>query len=252
MVHREELAAYLNETLDVHSITDYAPNGLQVEGRDEIRRLVTGVSVSQALFERAVQAEADAILVHHGFFWKGEESRIVGLKAQRLRRLLSVDLNLFAYHLPLDVHPEFGNNAGLAELLECTVEQRVTVRGIPGLLWLGRVATPVTAAALAERLAHTLGQQPVRVGAGTEPIRRIAWCSGGGERLIEEAIAHGAEAFISGELSEPITHIAREAGVHFFAAGHHATERCGVQRLGEHIAATFGIAHEYIEIPNPA
>ncbi|BAU58531.1 Hypothetical protein YbgI [Halorhodospira halochloris] len=252
MLHRDQLEAYLNDYLSVESISDYAPNGLQVEGREEIGRLVTGVSACASLLEKAEAAKADAILVHHGYFWKGEENRIVGYKARRLRRLLCSGMNLFAYHLPLDVHLEVGNNAALGDMLELTNESRYSIKGIPDLLWFGVPGQELSANQLSQRLESVLGQAPLHVGSGPGLIRRIAWCSGGAERLIEQACAYGADAFISGEISEPIPHIAREAGIHYFAAGHHATERGGVQRLGEHIAAKFDIDHQYIEIANPA
>lgn len=252
MVHRDKLEAYLNECLAVSDISDYSPNGLQVEGRGQIRRLVTGVSACAALIEKARAQGADAILVHHGYFWKGEESRIVGYKARRLRMLLCSDISLFAYHLPLDVHSSLGNNAALGRLLELRTDNRYAVNGVPNLLWLGSPQQELTANELSQRLESALDQAPLHISGGPELIRHIAWCSGGAERLIEQAIAHGADAFISGEIAEPIPHIAREAGIHYFAAGHHASERGGVQSLGQHLAEKFDVDHQYIEIANPA
>lgn len=252
MVQRKQLEAYLNDLLAVDNIADYSPNGLQVEGREEVRRLVTGVSASAALIEQAQAAAADAILVHHGYFWKGEESRIVGYKAKRLRLLLGAGINLFAYHLPLDIHLELGNNAALGSMLGLNVATRYSLKGVPDLLWMGYPQLEISANQLSQRLERALEQAPLHISAGPELICRIAWCTGGAERLIEQAIEHGADAFISGEISEPIPHIAREAGIHYFAAGHHATERGGVKRLGQHLASKFDIDHQYIEIPNPA
>lgn len=251
-MHRSQLEAYLNELLAVKEVSDYSPNGLQVEGGEEIGCLVTGVSASADLIEKAQAYGAEALLVHHGYFWKGEESRIVGLKARRLRMLLGSAINLFAYHLPLDIHAELGNNAALGAMLGLHVESRHTVNGVPGLLWMGSPQEEIDPDQLGRRLESALDQAPLHICAGAERIHRIAWCSGGAERLIEQAIALGADAFISGEISEPIPHIAREAGIHYFAAGHHATERGGVQRLGQHLADKFDLDHRYIEIPNPA
>lgn len=252
MVHRNRLEAYLDELLAPSDYPDYAPNGLQVQGGEEVRTLVTGVTASAALLEVALDVGADAVLVHHGYFWKGEDPRVTGMKARRLRLLLGARMSLLAYHLPLDVHPELGNNAGLARLLGLEVEARHTAKGVPGLLWTGRLPEPAGSAVVAERIEHALGPRPVCVDGHQGPIERVAWCSGGADGLIEQAAELGVDAFITGEISEPTAHIARERGICFFAAGHHATERAGVQAVGARLSEALGINHHYVEIDNPA
>ncbi len=252
MVHRWQLSDYLDELLCPERVGDFTPNGLQVEGRAEIRRLMTGVTGSARFLAEAIEADADAVLVHHGYFWKGEPAPVTGMKAHRLRLLLRNDINLFAYHLPLDVHPVFGNNAVLADWLGIQVEGAVEAGGVPGLLWHGQLAEPIDADAFADRLATRLGRWVTPVVAGPHPVRRVAWCSGGGQKFMAAAAALGVDAYFSGEISEPTAHEARELGVHYFAAGHHATERGGVKALGEHLAAHFGLAHRFIDDANPA
>jgi len=246
MVDRSELAAYLDGLLDAARFRDYCPNGLQVEGRDEVRRIVCGVTASQALVDAAVAADADALLVHHGWFWRGEEGRIVGFRRARLKALLARDISLFAYHLPLDAHAELGNNAQLALRMGWAVNGRF---GEQDVGFLGR--TEGTAQDLAGKLALSLGRSPLLVGDAARPLRRIAWCSGGAQGYFEQAIATGADAYVSGEISEQTAHLALESGVPYIAAGHHATERYGVQALGTHLAGRFGIECRYIEIDNP-
>jgi len=238
--------------LGAEAIADFCPNGLQVAGRGEVRRVVSGVTASAALLDAALAAEADAVLVHHGYFWKGEDPRVTGMKAARLRRLLASDVSLIAYHLPLDVHPELGNNACLARVLDVPEPAAEDAMGVPGLLWHGALATPLTASALVARVGGALGRQPLRVGDGPAEIRRIAWCSGGAQKLLAQAAGLGVDAYLSGEISEQTTHEARELGIHYLAAGHHATERGGVQALGERLAARLGIAHRFIDVDNPA
>ncbi len=252
MVHRQALIAYIDERLSAQGISDYCPNGLQVEGRAEIKKLVVGVTASQRFLRAALNAGADAVLVHHGYFWKSESAVVTGMKAERLRLLLNNDVNLLAYHLPLDVHPTLGNNAQLAQLLGIDVAGTVTAGGIPGLLWHGDLAKAQSVAQLAKMLSQSLDHSPVVVEGGSHPVRRVAWCSGGGQRFIVEAARLGVDAYISGEISEPTAHEARELGIHYLAAGHHATERGGVQALGRHLAEHFGLAVEFIDDPNPA
>ncbi len=252
MVQRSRMEAYLSDLLDRSEIADYAPNGLQVEGREEITTLISGVTASAALVEAACDLGADAILVHHGYFWKGEDPRVVGMKARRLQRLLGAGINLFAYHLPLDVHPEVGNNAGLARLLGIVTEMQHTAKGVPGLLWSGRLPAATDPHELAGRLERELGRPPTLVDGGGRAIQRIAWSTGGADGLIEQAAGLGVDAFISGEISEPTAHVARERGVCFFAAGHHATERSGVQAAGARVGEALGVEHRYVEIDNPA
>ncbi len=243
---RIELAAYLDGLLEAGRFRDYCPNGLQVEGRQEVRRIVCGVTASQALLEAALAADADAILVHHGYFWRGEDGRITGIRRARLKTLLENDLSLFAYHLPLDAHAELGNNAQLAVRMGWTVERRFAEQDVG---FLG--CTEGTAQEVAEKLALKLGRLPLLVGDAARPVKRIAWCSGGAQDYFEQAIAAGADVFVSGEISEQTAHLAQESGVPYIAAGHHATERYGVQAVGAHLAERFGIECRYVEIDNP-
>ncbi len=252
MAARAELAAHLEALLRPGDFEDYCPNGLQVEGRAEVRSLVTGVTACRALVERAAAAGAGALLVHHGWFWRGEPAAVVGMKAARLRRLLAADLNLFAYHLPLDAHPEYGNNAQLARRLGLEPAGPL-VPGRPERGCLARAADGPPPAAFAARIGERLGREALRVGPGDErPLRLVGLCTGAGQGMLAAAAAAGADAFVSGEISEQTTHAARELGVHFYACGHHATERYGVQALGAHLAERFGLEHRYIDVDNPA
>ncbi len=248
-MQRTELESYLGQLLDISRFRDYSPNGLQVEGRPEVRKIIAGVSASQALLDEAVAWGADAVLVHHGYFWKGEDGRITGLKKKRLATLLNQDISLFAYHLPLDAHAELGNNAQLARVLGWTVEGRFAEQDMG---FLGSCSEPLAAAELALQVGLALGREPLLVGDGLRPVRRVAWCSGGAQGYFEEAIAAGAELFLSGEISEQTTHLARESGVPFIAAGHHATERYGVRALAAHLAEGFGLDCRFLDIHNPA
>lgn len=240
--------AYLDSLLQPGQFRDYCPNGLQVEGRDEIRCIVAGVTASQALLDAAIAVGADAILVHHGYFWKGEEGRITGLRRRRLGALLKHDINLIAYHLPLDAHPEFGNNAQLACRLGWQPEGRF---GDQDIGWIGRPATSLTVGQLADQVAEALGRAPLLIGERTRPVRRVAWCSGGAQGYFEAAMAAGADLYLSGEISEQTVHLARESGVAYLAAGHHATERGGVQALTAHLSERFGLDGRFIDIDNP-
>ena len=249
-VDREQLSEYLACLLDIGRIRDFSPNGLQVEGRGRIERLVTGVTASLALIDAALADNADAILVHHGYFWRGEDGRITGTRRHRLRRLLANDLNLFAYHLPLDKHAELGNNAQLGRRLGLVRQSQF---GEDDLGWLGLLddVQVRTVGELAERIAQQLGRAPLLIGDPQQPVGRVGWCTGAAQGYLEDAIAAGANTYLSGEISEPTVHLARESGVAYLACGHHATERYGVQALGEHLAAHFGIAHRFIDIANP-
>ena len=244
---RNELASYLDMLLDCGRFRDYCPNGLQVEGRAGIHRIVCGVSASLTLLQAALAADADAVLVHHGWFWRGEDGRVTGIRRARLKTLLENDLSLFAYHLPLDAHAEFGNNAQLAHRMGWTVDGRFAEQDVG---FLGR--TTGTAGGLADRLALELGRLPLLVGHPARAVERIAWCSGGAQGYFEQAIAAGADVYVSGEISEQTTHLARESGVPYIAAGHHATERYGVQALAAHLAQRFGIDCRFVDIDNPA
>lgn len=248
-----ELEQLLNRQLNVDAIRDYCPNGLQVEGRAEVRHIVTGVTASQALIDRAVALGADALLVHHGYFWKGESQPVRGMKRRRLKALLSHDINLYAYHLPLDIAPELGNNAQLASLLGIRVTGPLEADNPLSVAMRGELASPMSGSALAARIEQRLGRSVLHVGeGGPSEIRRLGWCTGGGQGYIELAAEQGMDAFISGEVSEQTVHTARELGLHFYAAGHHATERYGVKALGEWLAAEHGLKVEFVDIDNPA
>lgn len=247
-VAREELRGWLDTLLEAPRFHDYCPNGLQVEGRDRVRRIVCGVTASLALVEAAAERSADALLVHHGWFWKSEEGRVTGFRRERLARLLAADISLFAYHLPLDAHPELGNNAQLARRMEWTVNGRFADQEIG---FFGVPPAPTVLGELARRLEVMLGRAPMLVGDAGRVVRRIAWCSGGAQDYFEDALATGADLFVSGEISEQTVHLARETGMAFIAAGHHATERYGVMALGERLRAQFGIDCEFIDIDNP-
>ena len=243
-----ELEHYTRQFLDTTRFRDYAPNGLQVEGKAEVCKIVTGVTASLALLEAAVAEQADAILVHHGYFWKNEDAPIVGIKRRRIKLLLDHGISLFGFHLPLDAHPEVGNNAQLGRRLGFAVEQWI---GEQELIAAGRLAEPVTLSALQERIASSLGREALVVGDAGKTIARIAWCSGGAQGYFEQAAALGVDAYLTGEASEQNFHFAQESGIAFIAAGHHATERYGIQALGEHLAGQFGLEHRFIDIPNP-
>jgi dinuclear metal center YbgI/SA1388 family protein len=243
-----ELENYTARLLEVARFQDYCPNGLQVEGRRAVRRVVSGVSASLALLEAAADAEADAVLVHHGYFWKGEDSRLVGVKKRRLDVLFASGMSLFAYHLPLDAHPLYGNNALLGKALGAEAEGTF---GEQALACFGTLPAPRTLAPWTDALAAALARAPLVIGEAERPVRRVAWCSGAGQGYFEAALALGVDAFVTGEISERYVHLAREAGVAFVCAGHHATERFGVRALGEHWAEAFGLEHRYVEVENP-
>jgi dinuclear metal center YbgI/SA1388 family protein len=222
---------------------------LQVEGDRPVRRLITGVTACQRLIDAAVAAEADALLVHHGFFWKGEAQPLSGVKGRRVRALNRAGISLLAYHLPLDAHAQLGNNRQLADLLEIQDPQPSGCGD--DLLWSGELPRPMPAAEFAAGVEAKLGRAPLHIAVIARPLRRLAWCTGGAQGAIERAAALGVDCYLSGEISEPTVHLARELGIDYLAAGHHATERYGVQALGEHLAETFGIEHRFVEIDNP-
>ncbi|MGM0450050.1 MAG: Nif3-like dinuclear metal center hexameric protein [Pseudomonadota bacterium] len=248
---RDELVATMDQWLRPELFRDYCPNGLQVEGRDRVRTVISGVTASQRFLEQAIEAGADMVLVHHGYFWKGEDPCIRGMKQRRIELLLSNNVSLVAYHLPLDAHRTMGNNACLARTLGASDGAPVSDDPCE-LMWTGTLDEPLDAEALASRLETRLGRTPLPIEGGPEPIRRMAWCSGGAQGMIDRAAALGVDAYLSGEISEPTVHSARELGIHYFAAGHHATERDGVQALGAALAEAFGIEHRFIEDPSPA
>ncbi|WP_116472890.1 Nif3-like dinuclear metal center hexameric protein [Zobellella maritima] len=248
-----QLEQTLGHLLNVSAIKDYSPNGLQVEGKREVRRVVTGVTASQALIDQAIKRGADALLVHHGYFWKGEKEVLTGMKRQRLKALLSHDINLYAYHLPLDIHPQLGNNAQLARVLDIRMTGPLEPGNALSVAVQGELDQPLTGAELSARITERLGRAPLHVGeAGPALIGKVAWCTGGGQGYIELAAEQGVDAFITGEVSEQTVHIARELGVHFYAAGHHATERYGIQALGQWLAKEQGLSVAFVDIDNPA
>lgn len=249
MTHRNDIDHYLQGLLEVGRFKDYGPNGLQLEGKPEIHKLVSGVTASLALIDAAVTAGADAILVHHGLFWRGQDGRITGWLKQRLARLMAHDINLFAYHLPLDAHPELGNNAQLGLRLGWSASSRF---GDQDLGCCGDLTAPHSLASLQAQIAQALGRPPLVVPGDGRAIRRVAWCTGGAQGYFESAIAAGADLFLTGEISEPQAHYARETGVAFIAAGHHATERYGAPAVAAHLAERFGLEHHFIDIDNPA
>ncbi|MEF1203532.1 Nif3-like dinuclear metal center hexameric protein [Vibrio rotiferianus] len=247
-----QLEKILNEKLSPQLIKDYAPNGMQVEGKSEIKRIVTGVTASQALIDKAIELEADALLVHHGYFWKGEPEPIRGMKGKRIRSLIKSDINLYGYHLPLDIHPELGNNAELARLLDIEVEGGL--EGHPQSVALfGRLKQAMSGAEFANKINHALNREPLHIAPDNaeKMIETVGWCTGGGQDFIELAAQHGLDAFISGEISERTTYTARELDIHYFSAGHHATERYGIKALGEWLAQEHGLDVTFIDIDNP-
>ena len=249
-VERNVLVEAIAHFLNVNAISDYCPNGLQVEGKAQIKRIISGVTASQALIDAAIELQADAILVHHGYFWKGEDQPIVGMKQRRIKALLANDINLLAYHLPLDVHPEVGNNVQLAQRLGLTVTGPLEPDNPRNVGLIGELDRPLSASEFAARIETALDRAPLVVD-HQQPIKRVAWCTGAAQGYIQHAITAGADAFITGEVSENTFHSAQENNISFFAAGHHATERYGVQALGEWLAERFNLEHHYIECPNP-
>ena len=241
----------MDALLQPERFKDYCPNGLQVEGRSEIRKWISGVTASQALIEAAVAAQADAIFVHHGLFWRGYDGRVTGWMRQRLGLLLAHNINVFAYHLPLDAHPTLGNNAQLGKRLGFTGRASF---GAQQLGWLGDAPAAVMASphALASHIEASLGRPVTLVAGEAGPMRRLAWCTGGAQGYFEDAIAAGAQVFVTGEISEPQAHIARECGVSFIACGHHASERYGAPALAAQVSAECGLEHLFIDIDNPA
>lgn len=251
MISRNDLACYLHDYLACDHFNDYAPNGLQVEGRLVVNRICTAVTASYDVIEKAVTLKADALFVHHGFFWRGEDSVITGMKQRRISSLLEHKLNLFAYHLPLDCHLELGNNACLGRLLEIYDIKTHTAGKTANLLWSGKLIKPLTSAQWSETLAEKLHRQPLCIDGANKLISHIAWCSGGAQDFIEDAHRLGVDAYLSGEISERTFYQAQELGLYYFACGHHATERYGIQALGQHLAERFDIEHKFIDSDNP-
>ena len=249
IVKRDELTNFLASELDITRFRDYCPNGLQVEGKDTVGVIISGVTASIALLEAAIDAGADAVIVHHGYFWRGEDPRVVGPLKRRLKLLLEHDVNLYAYHLPLDSHAVMGNNAQLGSILKFQALSRF---GDQDIGWLGRIQSGLnTAGELAKHIEKTLGRSPMLIGDPNKPVRQVAWCTGAAQSMFGDAIAAGADVYISGEISEQTVHLSLESEIPYLACGHHATERYGVKALGESVAKQFGIRHHFIDIHNP-
>lgn len=245
---RNELELYLNNVLETGRFKDYCPNGLQVEGRRRVNKIATGVSASLEFLEAAIEWGADAVLVHHGYFWKNESPTVTGMKHRRLRQLLLNDVNLFAYHLPLDSHPDFGNNVQLGKRFGWIADGRF---GENDMGWSSALPFPVSLESLTKHIENVLGRKPLVIGDMQSEVRRVSWCTGGAQGYFEDAVASGTDVYLSGEISEQTTHIARETGVAYIAAGHHATERYGVQALGDHLAEKFDLEHHFFDMFNP-
>lgn len=249
MAQLTDIVDFCNDTLQAAEFEDYCPNGLQVDGgRPQVQRVVSAVTASQAAIEAAIEKKADVLLVHHGYFWKGEGQPLTGMKGRRIRLLMQHGISLLAYHLPLDAHAQLGNNAQLAKRLRLESAAPLTAKS---LIWQARLAQPETACGLSQLLSGALGREPLHIAGGPIQFTRIGWCTGAAQSYLEQAAAAGLQAFISGEISENTVHMARELGIHYFSAGHHATERYGVQALGALLAEKFALTHEFVEISNP-
>jgi dinuclear metal center YbgI/SA1388 family protein len=243
-----ELRDYSASLLQTSLFKDYCPNGLQVEGRAEVRRIATAVTASQAVLDEAIAWGADAILVHHGYFWRNEDATIVGIKKRRIAQLLRNDVSLLAYHLPLDAHAQLGNNVQLGKLLGLTEQGRF---GEQNMVWKGVLNAALSLAQFGFNIEKILQRKPQLIGDGEKIIRTVAWCSGGAQGFFEQAVAQGVDAYITGEISEQNFHLANETGVAFIAAGHHATELFGIQALGAHLQNQFGLEHRFFDQANP-
>ena len=251
MITQSKLSEYLFEFLNCAPYTDFAPNGLQVEGRDTIKRICTAVTASDEVISEAIAWQADALLVHHGFFWRGENQVITGMKRQRIAKLLNYNINLFAYHLPLDCHPDLGNNACLGKMFLVDSIQTHRAGSIDNVLWSGTLSEVMSAEVFTEFLEIKLSRKPVFIAGHDRIIRSIAWCSGAAQEFIEDASRLGVDAYLSGEVSEQTYYQAKELGIHYYSCGHHATERYGVQALGHHLTSHFQLEHLFIDSNNP-
>jgi dinuclear metal center YbgI/SA1388 family protein len=251
VITRSELTLYLNDFLNCARYNDYAPNGIQIEGKEQIKRICTAVTASEEIISQAVTWKADALLVHHGYFWRGEDPVISGMKRQRISKLLNHNINLFAYHLPLDCHVELGNNACLAKLLLLDSVEMHKVGSIENLLWSGTLINPIDGTLFTEFLEKKLGRKPLHISGNSHTIKTIAWCSGAAQDYIEEAHKLGVDAYLSGEISERTYYQAKELGIHYYSCGHHATERYGIQALGEYLSTYFELEHFFIDSNNP-
>lgn len=251
MISRDELVAFLEDYLACSAFNDYAPNGLQIEGKSDIHRICTAVTASQDVIKRANELNADALIVHHGFFWRGEEAVLTGMKRDRVASIITHHLNLLAYHLPLDCHHELGNNVRIGELLEVHDMKAHHAGNTANLLWAGQFESSIAPTKFIHQLSHLFQRKPLHIAGSNKPIKRIAWCSGGAQDFIVDAHRLGVDAYISGEISERTYYQALELGLHYYACGHHATERFGVQALGELVCDRFGVAHHFLDSDNP-
>lgn len=248
MIQLLPLVEYANQALKIKQFNDYCPNGLQVEGRKEVKSILSAVTASAEAINAAIEVDADVLLVHHGYFWRGEDPVITGLKRKRIGLLVANNISLLAYHLPLDAHPDWGNNVRLAEVIGLEVTDFL----MPDKMGLvGRMPSPTSLAELTDQVAKTLNRQPQVVSGGEHVINTLGWCTGAAQDMIEQAASLGLDAFISGEISERTYHQAKEHGIHYIAAGHHATERYGVQAFGEHLAAHFDLQYRFFDEDNP-
>lgn len=246
-----DLVSYLDAFLNVAAFADYCPNGLQVQGRSKISKIVTGVTANQALIDSAIEQEADAILVHHGFFWKGESPEIIGIKAARIGALMRHNISLLAYHLPLDAHPELGNNAQLAKRLGLQCEGGLDDSSSLPIAVQGRLQQACELSAFGQKIYDSLQREPLIIGDLSKSIERVAWCTGAAQSYFNAACDAGVDCFVTGEISEPVVHTAIERGVAYISAGHHATERYGVMALGEHLAAKFQLCSQFVDVNSP-
>lgn len=252
MSQLQEITTYVDQFLSVNEFSDYCPNGLQVEGQAKVNKIASGVTASLEFIETAVAWGAECLLVHHGYFWKNEDARITGMKKQRLRRLLQHDVSLLAYHLPLDAHPIVGNNIQLAHKLGLQSQESLQKNVRMPIGNVGTLAESTSVYDFVARCESVLGRTPIHIDTGPQQIQRIAWCTGGAQHMIDDAVKQGADLYLSGEISEQTTHIARECKIHYLSAGHHATERYGAQALGMHLADKFKLEHQFFDIDNPA
>lgn len=251
MIQRKDLASYLEDFLKTAQYNDYAPNGIQIEGKESIKRIATAVTASEEVISKAVAWQADALLVHHGYFWRGEDPVITGMKRERIAKILNHDMNLFAYHLPLDCHRELGNNACLAKLFSFQSIRTHKVANVPDLLWSAELREPLSADKFAQLIATKLGRAPLHISGTDKMIHTLAWCSGGAQDYIQDASHLGVDAYLSGEVSERTYYQAKELGIHYYSCGHHATERYGIQALGEFLANKFDLEYFFIDSDNP-
>lgn len=250
-VRLDDITQELKSLLRPEQFNDYSPNGLQVEGRSTVVRMISGVTACQALIDKAIEMEADLILVHHGYFWRGEDAVVTGIKKNRIQSLLKHNISLLAYHLPLDVHVELGNNAQLGKLLGFSVNGDLGKQNNNSIGLKGALQEPASGKELAALIESRLSRAPLHIPGHADPIKTVAWCTGAAQNYIELAVKAGVDAYITGEISEQTVHIARETGIHFYAAGHHATERYGVQAVAAHLVKRFGLEHQFVDVDNP-